>query len=672
MNPAKRVADLRREIDRHNRLYYVEAKPDITDREFDRLLDELRKLEAAHPELASPDSPTQRVGGEPIEGFQTVTHRVPMLSIDNTYNAEELREFDDRVRRTFKGKAVGYVVEPKIDGVAMSLTYENGRLTVGSTRGDGERGDDVTHNLRTIAEIPLRLADDKPPPLFEVRGEVYMTRDELVRVNREREAAGDDPYANPRNLTAGSLKMLDPKQCATRRLRFFGYGLGATEGVKLATHMELLDLLRRYGLPVNPLAVRCGSVDEILAGLDGWTAKRHELPYDIDGLVIKVNDLADREKLGMRSKSPRWAVAYKFAAEQALTKLKAIDVQVGKTGKLTPVARLEPVWLAGTTVSNATLHNAHEIQRKDIRVGDTVLVEKAGEIIPYIVRSEPSARTGAESVFRFPKKCPVCAGRVEPDENGVFYYCTNPSCPAQLKERLRSFASRGAMDIEGLGEAVVDQLVESGLVQSIPDLYQLGLKQIVDLKLTGEKAARRLGEKNGRTLIEGIAASKNRGLTRVLTGLGIRQVGEHVADLLAQAFEAIDKIADAPVERLAGVAGIGPQRAESIFAFFQSADGEKVIADLKRLGVKLSEARRKAPAGGLAGKTVVVTGTLASLGRDEAEALIRKLGGKPSGSVSKKTDMLIAGEKAGSKLEKARALGVKILTEAEFLALTAD
>jgi len=669
MNPTKRIGELRREIERHNRLYYVDARPEISDREFDRLLDELKQLEDAHPRLRDDNSPTQRVGGAPIEGFRTVAHRVPMLSIDNTYNANELREFDGRVRKLLGGKSIAYVVEPKIDGVAMSLTYEAGRLTVGATRGDGERGDDVTHNLRTIAEIPLRLADDHPPPLFEVRGEVYMTRDELVRVNQQREAAGEEPYANPRNLTAGSLKMLDPKQCATRRLRFFAYGLGATEGVRLHTHMELLDLLRRFGLPVNPLVSCCFSIDEVLAGLDHWAARRHELSYDIDGLVVKVNDLADRDRIGMRSKSPRWAVAYKFAAEQALTRLHAIDVQVGKTGKLTPVARLEPVRLAGTTVSNATLHNAQEIQRKDIRVGDMVLVEKAGEIIPYVVRSEPSARTGQEQAFRFPKKCPVCAGRVEPDENTIFYYCTNPSCPAQLKERLRSFAGRGAMDIDGLGEAVVDQLVDADLVRSIPDLYRLTLEQVGDLKLTGEKAARRLGEKNGRTLIAGIAASKERGLARLLTGLGIRQVGEHVADLLAQAFGSIDAIAEAPLDRLAAVAGIGPQRAESIHEFIQSEEGKALVRDLKALGVKMTEPRRAAPAGGLAGKTLVVTGTLASLGRDEAEELIRKAGGRAAGSVSKKTDFLVAGDKAGSKLDKARELGIPVLSEAEFLAM---
>jgi DNA ligase (NAD+) len=669
MSPTQRLGELRRQIDRHNHLYYVEAKPEISDRDFDRLLDELQKLEATHPELVTLDSPTQRVGGKPIDGFVTVTHRLPMLSIDNTYDADELREFDARVRKLLGGEAVEYVIEPKIDGVAISLVYEGGLFKVGATRGDGERGDDVTHNLRTLPDVPLKLKAKTPPTLFEARGEVYMTRDELIRVNRERTAAGEEPYANPRNLTAGTLKMLDPKLGAKRRLRLFAYGTGATDGVAVRTHLELLDLLKQFGFPVNPHARKCDSIDEVIAACNDWAEKRHDLPYDTDGLVIKVNDLAQRERLGIKSKSPRWVVAYKFAAEQALTKLKAIDVQVGKTGKLTPVARLDPVRLAGTTVSNATLHNAQEIIRKDIRVGDMVLVEKAGEIIPYVVRSEPKARTGSEKVFHFPKSCPVCGGAVEPDEDKVFYYCTSPTCPAQLKERLRWFATRGAMDVEGLGEAVVEQLVDAGLVKSIPDLFRLTLDQIVDLKLTGEKATRRLGEKNGKSLIDGLEASKSRGLTRLLTGLGIRHVGEHVADLLAQMFGSADTLLAASADQLAQVEGIGPQRAASIHAFFQSTAGRKVIAELTQLGVKLTEVQRKKPTGGLAGKTVVVTGTLTKYGREEIEGLIRQHGGKPAGSVSKKTDYVVAGEKAGSKLDKAKELGVKVLTEAEFEAL---
>lgn len=666
MNDETRIEWLRREIERHNHLYYVDAKPAISDREFDKLLQELTALEARHPEWVTADSPTQRVGGAPIAGFTTVVHRQPMLSIDNTYDTGELREFDARVRKLLGKEPVTYVVEPKIDGVAMSLCYENGTLTVGSTRGDGVRGDDVTHNLRTLRDVPLRLATKSPPALLEVRGEVYMTRAELVRVNREREAAGEEPYANPRNLTAGTLKLLDPKQAAKRKLRFFAYGLGACEGFTADAHCESLKKLKKLGFPINDHIETFNSVDEIIAKVDQWAERRHDLPYDTDGLVIKVDDFAQRERLGLRSKSPRYMVAFKFAAEQALTRLRAIDVQVSKAGKLTPVARLDPVHLAGTTVSNASLHNAQEIQKKDIRVGDMVVVEKAGEIIPYVVRSEPRSRTGVEKPFQFPKKCPVCAGAVEPDENEVFYYCTNPNCPAQLKERLRFFATRGAMDIEGLGEAVVEQLVDTGLVKSIPDLYRLRLADVVDLKLTGEKAARRLGESSGQRLVDGIGASKERGLTRLLTGLGIQQVGEYVADLLAQEFGSIDALLEAPEDRLAKVAGIGPQRARSIHAFFRSADGRAVIRRLRDAGVRMTEDRRQSPSGGLAGKTVVVTGTLQHYGREEIETLIRQLGGKPSGSVSKKTDFLVAGDKAGSKLEKAKELGVKVLTEEEF------
>jgi DNA ligase (NAD+) len=659
MTPAARVAELRRQIDRHNYLYYVDAKPEISDREFDRLLEELQALESQHPALITPDSPTQRVGGEPIAGFRTVKHREPMLSIDNTYSADELREFDARVRKLLGSEPVPYVVELKIDGVAMSLTYEGGALTVGATRGDGERGDDVTHNLRTIREIPLRLHADEPPALFEARGEVYMTRADLIRVNRQREEAGEEPYANPRNLAAGSLKMLDPRLSAQRRLRFFSYGLGAVEGVSVNSHAEALTLLRKYGFPVNPHVETFGDIDSVIAYCDSWADRRHDLAYETDGMVIKVDDYDQRRRLGVRSKSPRWTVAYKFAAEQAMTRLNAIELQVGKTGKLTPVARLDPVRLAGTTVSNASLHNASEIARKDIRVGDMVVVEKAGEIIPYVVRSESSARTGGEKKFKFPEKCPECGGTVEPDENGVFYYCINPACPAQLKERLRNYARRNAMDIEGLGTAIIDQLVEAGLVRSIPDLYRLTGDQLLELE--------RMGKKSAQNLLDGIGASKDRGLARLLTGLGILHVGDHVADLLAQDFGDMDALLTAPEDRFAQVEGIGPRRAASIHTFFQSADGRKTIKDLDSLGLRMTEDRRMTTStSGISGKTVVVTGTLQKYGREEIELLIKQHGGKPSGSVSKKTDYVVAGEKAGSKLDKARQLGVPVLTEAEF------
>jgi DNA ligase (NAD+) len=657
---AQRAEELRHLINYHNYKYYVEAQPEISDKDFDKLLAELKKIEDHHPELVTPDSPTQRVGGQPIEGFETVVHREPMLSIDNTYNPDELREFDKRIRKLLPKEPIQYVVELKIDGVAISLTYEEGRFTVGATRGDGERGDDVTHNLKTIQALPLRLRTDDPPALFEVRGEVYMTREDFIRYNRLRQAKGHEPAANPRNLTAGSLKLLDPRQCAERRLRLFAYALGAVAGIVVKTHLDALDLLRQDGFPVNPHVEAFDTIEKVIDYCLSWADRRHDLPYDTDGMVIKVNDFGQRHRLGSTSKAPRWVVAYKFAAEQALTKLHKIEVQVGKTGTLTPVAHLEPVQLAGTTVSRASLHNADEIARKDIRVGDMVVVEKAGEIIPYVVRSEPKIRTGKEKVFQFPSKCPACGAPAARDEGGVYYRCTNPACPAQLKERLRFFAHRNAMDIEGLGEAIIEQLVDQSLVNTIPDLYDLTLDQLLELE--------RMGKKSAQNLLEGIEASKGRGLCRVLTGLGVRHVGEKVADLLAEEFGTIDDVMAASEDRLAQIDGIGPVLAESIFQFFHSAAGRKVIDDLRSHGVKLTEERKCPPAGGadLSGKTFVVTGTLAHFSRDEIERLIKELGGKATGSVSKKTDYVVAGENAGSKLEKAKQLGVPVLTEEQF------
>jgi DNA ligase (NAD+) len=661
---AHRIDELRRLINHHNYLYYVDARPEISDREFDALLEELKGLEAAHPDLVTPDSPTQRVGGQPIQGFATVAHRFPMLSIDNTYNPDELREFDRRVRKLVPDEAVTYVVELKIDGVAISLTYEQGRFTVGATRGDGERGDDVTHNLRTIHELPLRLRTDKSlaaPDLLEARGEVYMTREELVRINRERKARNLEPFANPRNSAAGALKMLDPRLAAKRHLRLFTYGLETPNQVVIRSHQQALDLLRRYGFPVNSNIAAFDSIDAVVEYCLSWADRRNDLPYETDGMVIKVDDYEQRRRLGSTSKAPRWMVAYKFAAEQALTKLLSIDLQVGKSGMLTPVANLEPVHLAGTTVSRASLHNADEIARKDIRVGDMVVVEKAGEIIPYVVRSESGARTGGEKVFEYPSRCPECGAPVERDEGGVYYRCTSPSCPAQLKERLRFYASRHAMDIEGLGSAIIDQLVDAGLVRSLPDLYDLTFEQLVDLE--------RMGKKSAQNLLDGIAASKGRGLARVLTGLAVRHVGEHVAELLAQEFGTVDALLAAPTEQLARINGIGPVLAKSISQFFHSAPGRKLIEALRARGVQLAEPRKARPAkadADFSGKTFVVTGTLEKYSRDEMESLLKSLGGKVAGSVSKKTDYVIAGDKAGSKLEKARQLGVAVLTENDF------
>ena len=656
-----RIDELRKQINHHNHLYYVDATPEISDREFDKLLDELQKLEAAHPELITPDSPTQRVGGQPIEGFKTVRHREPMLSIDNTYNAAELREFDKRVRKLLGGEAVMYVVELKIDGVAISLTYEHGQFTVGATRGDGEQGDDVTHNLKTIRGLPLSLPEKVP--LLEARGEVYMNREDLAKLNRDRIAKELEPFANPRNSTAGSLKLLDPRMCAERRLRLFTYALGACEGVEVATHQDGLKLLKKLGFPVNQHIQALGAIDPVIDYCESWAAKRNDLPYDTDGLVIKVDDFAQRRRLGTTSKSPRWVVAYKFPAEQGLTKLVSIELQIGKQGTLTPVANLEPVKLAGTTVKRASLHNAEFIKSKDIRVGDMVVVEKAGEIIPYVVRSEAGARTGQEKVFHFPNTCPSCGSPVELDKNGTFYRCTGGSkCVSQVKEVLRAYARRSAMDIEGLGEKIIDQLVDSGLVRGIPDIYRLSLDRLMQLE--------RMGEKSAKNLLDGIAASKERGLARVLAGLAIPHVGDSVADLLANEFHDIDALAAASVPRLDEIDGIGESMAQAVHSYFHDDAGRKIVAELKELGLKLSQPKRPASAktGGadLTGKSIVVTGTLQKYGREEIEGLIRDLGGKATGSVSKNTAFVVAGEKAGSKLDKAHALGVKVLTEEEF------
>jgi DNA ligase (NAD+) len=662
---ACRAAELRRLLEYHNYKYYVEAQPEISDREFDRLMDELKQIEAEHPELITPDSPTQRVGGQPIEGFRTVRHREPMLSIDNTYSAEELREFDRRVRKALGNEPVIYVVEPKIDGVAISLTYEDGLFTVGATRGNGEEGDDVTHNLKTIRELPLRLEpkSGRPPKLLEVRGEVYMTRAELARINKEREARGLEAYANPRNLTAGTLKLLDPRQCAERRLRLFCYALGACDGLTVKTHLEILELLRNYQFPVNPHIASFDSIDGVIAYCTTWAERRAELPYDTDGLVIKVNDCEQRRRLGSTAKAPRWVVAYKFAAEQALTKILSIEVDVGKQGTLTPVANLQPVRLAGTTVSRASLHNADFIKNKDIRIGDMVVVEKAGEIIPYVIRAEPEARTGSEQVFRFPTKCPVCGGPVVRDAGGAFYRCTNDrGCQGRLKRQLRAYASRAAMDIEGLGEKLIAQLVDAGLVKSIPDLYRLTREQLIGLE--------RMGEKSADNLLKGIEASKSRGLARLLAGLSIEHVGVSVAELLANEFGNIDELMNASVERLSRINGIGPIMAEDIHKYFQSTLARQTIKELRSFGVKMEAEARPKPAqlGGndLSGKTFVVTGTLKNYSREEIERLIKDLGGKAAGSVSKKTSYVVAGEDPGSKLARAKELGVPVLSEEEF------
>lgn len=665
--PAERAAELRQQLDHHNHKYYVEAAPEISDREFDRLLAELTTLEKDHPELVTPDSPTQRVGGSPIEGFVKVAHRAPMMSIENSYDADDLRKFDADTRKALGTAAVTYTVELKIDGVSISLVYEDGRLVVGATRGKGDIGDDVTHNLKTIGAVPLRLTTPKPPKLFEVRGEVYMTRAELVRVNRAQLEAGEEAYKNARNLTAGTLKQLDPKECAKRKLSLFAYGVGAFEGIDLPTQVDLLAKLKAFGFPVNPHTRHCTTIDEVIAFCGEWDTRRRDLGYDTDGMVVKVNEFAHRPKLGATAKVPRWARAFKFEAEQGVTKLGAVELSVGKFGELTPIALLDPpVELAGTTVGRASMHNASWMDKMDVRVGDTVVVEKKGEIIPQVVAVEVETRTGAERKFEWPAACPVCGGPVEREEtpNSYGYNCQNTGvCPAQLTKRLIGFARRERMDIDGLGEEVAKQLVESELVRSLPDLYRLTKKQLLALEGFADLKAD--------NLLAGVARSKGRGLARLVAALSIYSVGEAMAEVLADAFPDIDALLAASQDELSKAKGFGPKRAKFVHEFVHSPAGEKLVAEFKELGLKLTQDKKAAPAGGLplAGKTLVVTGTLTKYDRAGIEQAIKDHGGRASGSISKKTDYLVAGDKAGSKLDKAKELGVKVLTEDEFDAL---
>lgn len=660
----KQIKALRDKIERHNYLYYVEAKPEISDYEYDILYGKLVELEKKHPELITPESPTQRVGGAPLEGFEHVTHEIPMLSIDNTYNEGELREFDARTKR-FLGtdEPFDYVVELKIDGVAATVIYEDGRLVRGATRGDGTTGDDVTSNLRTVKAIPLRLAARGKgvvvPAKIEARGEIYMTRAELDRLNSIRLEAGEAPFANPRNATAGTLKLLDPKECAKRRLSAFFYALGVYEGPEIAFHHQVLETFRALGLPVNPEYRKLSSMDEVIRFARKWAEKRHTLPYEIDGLVVKVDSFDLQRRLGRTAKAPRFMIAYKYPAEQARSRVKNIRVQVGKTGILTPVADLEPVLLAGTTVKRASLHNFDEIRRKDIRVGDEVLVEKAGEIIPQVIRVINAPESGRREPFVAPDACPVCGGPVVREEGEVYLRCGNLDCPAQLKERLRYFASRNAMDIEGLGQAVIDQLVDRGLVKDPADLYRLKAADLEKLE--------RMGKKSSQNLIDAIEASKSAGLERLLAALTIHHVGTALATALARRFRTLDALMAASVDELGGIRDVGAVIAESIVAFFSSEHNKNVIAKLKDAGVSMQATGAAVEEGPLAGKTFVFTGALSSMGRTEAEALVRELGGRASSSVSAATDFVVAGEKAGSKRAKAEKLGVKVIDEADFL-----
>jgi DNA ligase (NAD+) len=653
----RRIEELRREIEYHNYRYYVLDAPVISDAEFDRLVAELVELEKAYPEFITPNSPTQRVGGAPREGFATVRHLVPMLSLANAFSAEELYDFDRRVRAALPGESVAYVVEPKIDGLAVSLTYRDGEFVQGATRGDGETGEDITPNLRTIRSLPLRLLKEAPP-VVEVRGEAYMSKEAFAKLNEHREEAGEPPFANPRNAAAGSLRQLDPKITAHRKLDLFVYGIGHSEGVRFDTHHRVLAWLGEQGFRVNPHHRVFEAVAEVVAYCLSWQEKRFDLPYVIDGMVVKVDSLAHQERLGATLKSPRWAVAYKFPPEEAVTRLEKIVVSVGRTGVLTPTAVFAPVRLAGTTVSRATLHNEDLIREKDIRVGDYIVVHKAGDVIPEVVRSLPERRTGREQVFRMPERCPVCGAGTIREEGEVAVRCPNISCRARLKESVLHFASRNAMDIRGLGPALVEQLVEKGLVESVADIYGLKYEDLVKLE--------RMGPKSATNLLNEIAASKKRELGRFIFALGIRHVGERAGKLLAAHFGNLERLMAATEEELTAIPEIGPKMAASIRAFFAELRNRAVVKQLVEAGVNTVSRETAAAAGPLTGKVFVLTGTLKDYTREEATALIERLGGRVSSSVSRRTDYVVVGENPGSKYDRARELGVAVLDEEEF------
>jgi len=657
----KEIVELRDEIHRHEELYYVNDNPEISDSEYDALLARLQELEAKHPELITPDSPTQRVGGRPAEGFPEVVHRRPMLSLENTYNIEELIAFDQRCQRLAEGRPVEYVAELKIDGVSISLQYEAEVLARGVTRGDGRIGEEVTQNARTIRSVPLRLrAKSTPGPEIEVRGEVFIPRRVFERTNAEREEQGEPRFANPRNAAAGTLRQLDSKAVAKRGLDMFAYDLIAGERKPFPTHWEALDWMEAAGFHVNPHRERCQSIAAVIDFCNRMETQRDELDYEIDGLVVKVNSTTLQDEFGTTAKAPRWAVAYKYPARQATTQVLSIVVQVGRTGALTPVANLEPVLLAGTTVSRATLHNADEVKRLGVRIGDWVLIEKGGEVIPKVLKVIESKRTGAEKAFRMPRKCPVCGGEISKVEGEVVSRCIAADCPAQLKGKLLHFSSRRAMRIEGLGESLVDQLVQKGMLRDFGDLYRLTLDGVAGLE--------RMAKKSAANLLDQIEASKTRDLPNLVYALGIRHVGDRTAGLLARHFGSLEALGKASVEELDDIPEIGLTVAESVRDWFEDPGNAELCERLAAAGVKTTLARSadQKVDERFGNKQFVLTGTLASFTRDEAKAQIEARGGRVMSSVSKKTDFVIAGEEAGSKLEKATALGVTVLDEAAF------
>jgi DNA ligase (NAD+) len=664
VTPAERIADLRARIRHHEDRYYVLNDPEIADAEFDALMRSLEVLEREHPELVTPDSPTQRVGGRPVEGFEAVEHQVPMLSLDNSYSAEELSAFDERVRRGLADDEQGpgqvaYVAELKVDGLSISLTYENGTLVRGVTRGDGFRGEDVTANVRTIRAIPLALSTVVAGQI-EVRGEVYLPRPAFDRVNREREEREEPVFANPRNAAAGTMRNLDPRQVARRGLSAVAYQLIGPHDLVPATHAETLVRLREWGLPVEAHWQRCQGVEEVLAYCDRWKDERRSLAFDTDGVVVKLDDLALRARVGATSKFPRWAMAFKFPAEQATTGLLRIDVAVGRTGAVTPFAVLEPVWLSGSTIQMATLHNEQEIARRDIRPGDVVLIEKGGEVIPKVVGPVLSRRSPDVAPWQMPTACPSCGSALRRPEGEAVWRCPNVACPARFRRSLEHFASRRAMNIEGLGEALVDQVVSVGLVRDFADLYRLNAEALEPLE--------RMGKKSAEKLLQQIANSRNNDPWRLVYALGVRHVGERTAQVLIDAFGDVAAIREAPTEQLQAVNEVGPVVAAAVREYFDDPHNLEVLARLRETGVRMVADRPQgtAPPGRLAGKTFVLTGALSGFSRDEAAEAIAALGGKVTNAVSKRTAYLVVGADAGSKLEKARALGVTVLDEEAF------
>ena len=653
----QKIAELREEIATHEKKYYVDNDPQISDFEFDRLMKRLGDLESRFPELITPESPTQRVGEKPLDGFASVAHGKPMLSIDNCYNEQGLREFEDRVRKFLPGEEIGYVAEHKIDGLGISILYRDGRFARAVTRGDGVRGDDVTANVKTIRSLPLVISEMGD---VDVRGEIYIPSEAFLKINREREEREETPFANPRNAAAGSIRLLDSREVASRKLDVFLYYLSIA-GAEPPSQWESLLRLKDLGFKTNSHSRPFRMLDDVVAYYEEWTGKRDTLDYEADGIVVKVDSAAQRRTLGATAKSPRWAISYKFPARQATTRVNDIIIQVGRTGALTPVAVLDPVKLSGTTISRSTLHNEDEVRRKDIRVGDVILLERSGDVIPHVVSVMKERRTGEEKPFAWPRSCPVCGAAVFRPEGEAISRCVNPSCPAKLRESVLHFASRRAMNIDGLGDALVDQLLEKNLVREVPDLYSLKFEDLAGLE--------RMGPKSSRNLLGQIEASRTRELSRFIFALGIRHVGEKLARTLAGRFKSLDDLACATVEELTGIEDVGPKVAESITFFFAQDGSRKLLVRLKEAGLSLSAAKEKSKPGPLEGQVFVITGTLASCSRDEAKERIEELGGATATALSGKTTCLVSGGSPGSKLDRAKKLGIRTIGEEEFLEL---